>query len=107
MLQQFLTTPPEIQQLILIAVTVLVSFVILQIAAVPSLKWLADYLGANKTAIVTWAVALIVQFIDVQLTGIPAQWEPVALAVGQLIVAVAAALGLFNYLSYRGVRGLK
>ena len=107
MLQQFLTTPPEIQQLIVIGVTLFLSFVILQIAAVPSLKWLADYLGQNKAAIVTWAVALIVQFIDAQLTGVPAQWEPVAVALFQVVVAVAAALGIFNYLSNRGVRGLK
>ena len=106
MLQSFLTTPPEIQSLIVIAVTIAFSFIVLQIASVPQLKWLADYLGQNKAAIVTWAVGLIVSFIDAQLLNVPLSWEPVAVLIGQLIVAVFAVLGFFKFLANRGIRSL-
>ena len=107
MFQSFVSTSPDIQALITIGVTFLVSFLLLKLIDVPALKWLADYLGQYKTQIVTWAVGLIVSFLDGWLVKIPLQWEPVAVLVMQLIVAVAAVFGVFGFLSNRGVRGLK
>lgn len=107
MINGFVQTSPEIQALITFAVTALVSFIVLKLVDFPALKWLGEYLGQNKAAIVTWAVGLIVSFIDAQLLNVPLAWEPVAVLIGQLIVAVAAVFGVFGFLSNRGVRGLK
>lgn len=107
MIQSFIQTPADIQALITVGVTFVVSFLLLKLVDVPALKWLADYLGQYKVQIVTWAVGLIVAALDGLLTQIPLAWEPVTVIVFQLIVAVAAVFGVFDFLSKRGVRGLK
>jgi uncharacterized protein YacL len=107
MLAQFVSTPPDIQALITIGVTFVVSFLLLKLLEVPALKWLADYLGQYKTQIVTWAVGLIVAALDGVLLNVPLAWEPVVVIAFQLIVAVAAVFGVFGFLSNRGVSGLR
>ena len=107
MLANFVQTSPEVQALIAVGVTFVVSFLLLQLANIPALKWLADYLGQYKVQVVTWVVGIIVSFIDSQLVNVPLAFEPVALLVMQLIVAVAAAFGVFGFLANRGVKGLR
>lgn len=104
MFQYFVSTPPDVQALITVGVTFLVSFLLLQLANVPALKWLADYLGQNKVQIVTWAVGLLVAAMDGALTNVPLAWEPVVVIAFQLIVAVFAALGVFGSLAKRGYK---
>lgn len=106
MIQGFVQTSPDIQALITFAVTALFSFLLLQLVSIPALKWLADYLGQFKTQIVVWVVGLVVSLLDGVLLNVPLAWEPVAVIVMQLIVAVAAVFGIFGFLSRRGVRGL-
>jgi uncharacterized protein YacL len=107
MLQQFVSTPADIQALIAVGVTFLFSFLLLQLMNIPALKWLADYLGQYKVQIVTWFVGLVVSLLDGLLLNVPLAWEPVVVIVFQLIVAVAAVFGVFGFLANRGVRGLK
>ena len=105
MLQAFVQLPQELQALISVLVTLVVSYLLVQIANV--LPWLSDYLGKYKTEIIVWLTGLIVSLIQGWLNLIPAEWEPVAVLVGQLIVAVFAVLGFFNFLAKRGVRSLR
>ncbi len=107
MIQNFIQTPADIQALIAVAVTFVVSFLLLKLVEVPALKWLADYLGQYKVQIVTWATGILVALIDGVLLNVPVAWEPVLVIVFQLIVAVAAVFGVFGFLSNRGVKGLK
>lgn len=104
MFQYFVSLPPDIQMLITIGVTFLVSFLLLQLANVPALKWLAEYLGQNKVQIVTWAVGLIVAALDGLLVKVPLAWEPVVIIAFQLVAAVFAALGVFAVLAKRGYK---
>jgi len=93
MLQGFVEVSPALQNLILLGVTALVSFLLLQIAA--ALPWLADYLGQYKDGIIVWIVGLLVQLLNAQLQKIPATWDEVVSLVMQLIVTVAAVLLAF------------
>ena len=101
-MQGFVEVSPELQNLILWGVTLLVSFLLLQLAnAVP---WLAEYLGQYKTGIVTWVVGVIVQLLNAQLQNIPASWDVVVSLVMQLIVTVAGVLLAFA--GWRKVKGV-
>ena len=104
MFQSFVQLPAELQALIGVLVTFVISFLLVQIANV--LPWLSDYLGQYKNEIIVWLTGLVVSIIQGWLNLIPAQWEPVAVLVGQLIVAVFAVLGFFKFLANRGVRGI-
>jgi uncharacterized protein YacL len=105
MFQAFVQFPPELQALIGVLVTFVISFLLVQIANV--IPWLSEYLGQYKQQIIVWLTGLIVSLIQGWLNLIPAQWEPVAILVGQLIVAVFAVLGFFKFLANRGVRSLR
>ena len=104
MLTTFVQLPGEIQALISVVVTLVVSFLLLQVATV----WpaLAKYLGAYKNEIIVWGTGLVVSLVQGWLNLVPAAWEPVAILVGQLIVAVFAVLGFFKFLANRGVKSL-
>jgi len=107
-MQSFLVQlDPKLQELIVLGLTALVTFLLLQLAAVPSLKWLADYLGEYKVSIVTWGAGLIFNLLQNVLNKIPESWDSVLLLVMQLIVEVAAVLLAFAALRKAGVRGLK
>jgi uncharacterized protein YacL len=107
MIQSFIQTPADVQALIAVALTFVFSFLLLKLVDVPALKWLADYLGQYKVQIVTWLTGIVVSLIDGALLNVPLAWEPVAVIVFQLVVAVAAVFGVFGFLANRGVRGLK
>lgn len=107
MLESFIQTPADVQALIAVAVTFVVSFLLLKLVEIPALKWSADYLGKYKTQIVTWATGIVVALIDSALLNVPLEWERVAIIVFQLIVAVAAAFGVFGFLARRGVKALQ
>lgn len=109
MIENFVQTPPEIQSLIAVGVTALFSFLVLWLGNtnIPVFKQLAEYLGQYKVQIVTWAVGLIVTFLDARLLSIPATWDNVLTIAFQLIVAVFAVLYGFALLAKRGVRSLR
>jgi hypothetical protein len=94
---------PKLQQLIALAVTALVSFLILQVAK--SYPWLGDYLGDHKVAIVTWLTGIIVQILQAQLDKVPATWNTVLTLVMQLIVSIAVIFVGFAFYAKHEVRG--
>lgn len=96
---------PNLQALITLVVTALVSFLILKLAAL--YPPLADYIGQYKAGIVTWLSGLVFNLLQAQLDKIPATWDNVAALVMKLIVEVAVVLGFFSYLHSRGVKGLR
>lgn len=99
-MQQFVPVSPELESLILIGVTALVSFLLLQLAALS--PTLAEYLGQYKVGIIAWLVGLVVQLLNAQLNQIPMEWDAVVSLVMQLIVSVAAVL-----LAFAGYRKVK
>jgi hypothetical protein len=99
----FVQLNPGLQELIVIGITALVSFLLLQLAALSPA--LADYIGQYKTGIVVWLSGLVFQLLQNQLNNVPANWEAVAGLVMQLIVAVAAVLLGFAGLRRAQVRG--
>lgn len=98
---------PKLQEFIALAVTFVVTFLILQVSkAVP---WLGEYLGQYKVGIVTWLTALVVQLIQAGLDKIPMQWDAVVSLVMQLIVQVIVVLlGMAAYrrLQWKGHKAL-
>ena len=105
LLQSFVQTSPELQALIALGVTAVVSFLLIQLTNL--YPPLAEYLGQYKVQIITWLTGLVVSLIDSQLLNVPLLWEPVAVIVMQLIVAVFAVLYAFRLLANRGVKSLK
>ena len=103
LVNSFVQLTPAFQELIIWIVTALVSFLLLQLAALS--QPLADYIGQYKTGIVVWLSGLVFQLIQNQLNNVPANWETVAGLVMQLIVAVAAVLLGFAGLRRAKVRG--
>ena len=99
----FVQLNPALQELIVIGLTALVSFLLLQLAAIA--PGLAEYIGQYKTGIVTWLAGLVFQLLQNVLNGVPADWEAVAGLVMQLIVAVAVVLLGFAGLRRAKVRG--
>jgi hypothetical protein len=99
----FVQLNPGLQELIVIGITALVSFLLLQLAALSPA--LAAYIGQYKAGIVVWLSGLVFQLIQNQLNNVPANWETVAGLVMQLIVAVAAVLLGFAGLRRAQVRG--
>jgi len=105
MITNFIALPNELQALVVVGVTMVVSFLLVQVAAL----WpaLGNYLGAYKQEIIVWATGIVVSLVQGWLDKIPVAWEPVAILVFQLIVAVFAVLGFFKFLANRGVKSLK
>lgn len=93
----FVQLDPRLQELIALLVTAVVSFLILQLAAI--VPALSEYLGQYKAGIVVWLTGLVTQLVQAQLDKIPASWESVAIVVMQLIVEVAIVL--FSFFLYR------
>lgn len=81
---------PALQNLIALAVTALVSFLLLQLTN--TLPWLAEYLGQYKVGIVTWLTALVIQLVQAGLDQIPMEWDAVASVAMKLIVEVVVVL---------------
>ena len=102
MFQGFVGVSPALQEVVSILLTLLFSYLLLQLAA--AVPWLAEYLGQYKVGIVTWLVGLIVQLLNAQLQKIPATWDEVVALVMQLIVAVVTVLLAFA--GWRKVKGL-
>jgi hypothetical protein len=105
MLTNFIALPNELQALIGVGITLVVSFLLVQVANV----WpaLGKYLGNYKQEIIVWFSGIVFTLIQGWLDQIPAAWEPVAILVFQLIVAVFAVLGFFKFLANRGVKSLQ
>lgn len=91
--QSFVQLDPKLQEVIVWALTLAVAYLILQITQIA--PWLGEYLGQNKTAIVTWLSGLVFQLLQNALDQVPTNWESVASLVMQLIVAVIIAFGVF------------
>ena len=105
-MQSFLVQlDPGLQNLIVFGLTALVSFLVLQLAAV--YPPLAEYIGQYKAGIVTWLSGLVFNLLQNMLNQVPESWDAVAGLVMRLIVEVAAVLLGFALLRNRGVRGLK
>lgn len=105
-MQSFLVQlDPGLQNLIVVGLTALVSFLLLQLSAV--YPPLADYIGQYKVGIVTWLSGLVFNLLQNYLNQIPESWDAVAALVMRLIVEVAAVLLGFALLRARGFkRGL-
>jgi len=104
-MQSFVVLDPDIQNLIVFGLTALVSFLLLQLAAI--YPPLADYIGQYKAGIVTWLAGLVFNLLQNYLNQIPESWDAVAALVMRLIVEVAAVLLGFALLRKRGVRNLQ
>ena len=101
--QTFVQLPDPAQAAIFAAATFVLGFVITQISAV--VPWLASFLGQYKTEIsmaVSGAIVTVVQYV---LNTIPVQYDNIVSLVIQLVLAVLAALVLFNFLAKKNVKG--
>lgn len=96
---------PNIQNLIALGVTLVVSFLLLQLAALS--PTLAEYIGQYKVGIVTWATGLLVQLIQAQLNQVPVEWDGVLVIAMKLIVEVAVVLGVFALARKTKVKGYR
>lgn len=101
----FVQLDPRLQEFIALALTFVVGFLLLKLAALSPA--LAEYLGQYKVGIVTWLTGLVVNLIQNALNRIPETWDNVAALVMQLIVEVAVVLFGFSLLRKRGVKGLQ
>jgi hypothetical protein len=104
----FVQLDPRLQELLALLVTAVVSFLILQLAAV--VPALAEYLGQYKVGIVTWLTGLAVQLVQAQLDRIPVAWESVAVLVMKLIAEVAVVLlgfALYRRAQVKGYQALQ
>jgi hypothetical protein len=105
-MQSFLVQlDPGLQNLIVLGLTALVSFLLLQLAAL--YPPLADYIGQYKAGIVTWLSGLVFNLLQNMLNQVPESWDAVAALVMRLIVEVAAVLLGFALLRRNGVKNLK
>jgi hypothetical protein len=103
----FVQLDPRLQGLFTLGFTAVVSFLILQLAAISPV--LAEYIGQYKVGIVTWLTGLAVQLVQAQLDKIPVTWETVATVAMQLIVEVALVLlsfALWRRVQFKGHRAL-
>ncbi len=101
--QTFIQLPDPAQAAIFAAVTFVLGFVITQIgSAVP---WLASFLGQYKAEISMAVSGAIVTVVQNVLNTIPVQYDDIVSLVIQLVLAVLTALGLFNFLAKKNVRG--
>ena len=96
---------PDLQALIVFGLTALVSYILLQLAAV--VPWLAEYLGQYKAGIVTWLAGLIFNLLQNALNQVPQTWDTVLALVMRIIVEVAAVLLAFAALRKRGAKALQ
>lgn len=107
LVQTFVPLDPALQQFILLGVTAVVSFLLLQLASY--LPWLADYLGQYKAGIITWLTGLIVQLANAGLNQIPASWDEVVKLAMQLlaqVIAILIAFALWRKAKLRGSAAL-
>lgn len=95
---------PGIQALIVTGLTALVSFLLLQLAAL--YPPLAEYIGQYKAGIVTWLSGLVFNLLQNWLNQVPQEWDNVAALVMRLVVEVAAVLLAFSFLRRKGVKNL-
>lgn len=103
LLQTFVQLPDPAQAAIFAAVTFVLGFIINQISiAVP---WLASFLGQYKAEISMAVSGAIVTLVQNVLNTIPVQYDDIVSLVIQLVLAVLAALGLFNFLAKKNVKG--
>ena len=96
----FVQLDPALQEFVGLAVLFVVSYLILQLAAI--FPALAGYLGQYKTGIVVWLTGVAVQLIQAQLDRIPANWDEVVFIAQKLIVEVILVL-----LGFAGLRAIK
>ena len=90
MLAYFVQLDPQLQNYVALAFTFVVSYLILQLAAISPM--LAEYLGQYKVGIVTWLTGLAVQLLQAQLNQIPATWDTVVIVAQRLLVEVLVVL---------------
>lgn len=99
----FVVLDPKIQELIALGVTALVSFLLLQLAAL--FPALAAYLGQYKVGIITFLTGVVVQLVQAQLDKIPATYDSIVLIVMQLIIEVAIVLLGFSLYRKKQLKG--
>lgn len=105
MIQAFLQLPDPLQAAIVALVTFVVGFVFTQVSnAVP---WLGAFLGQYKVEISMAISGALVTLAQNLLNAIPTQYDNIVSLVLQLLIAVLAALGLFNFLAKSNVKGFR
>lgn len=88
----FVQLDPRLQELIVLGLTALVTYLLVALSNVPALKWLADYLGQYKAGIVTWLAGLVFNLLQNVLNRVPESWDTVLSLAMQLIVEVVLVL---------------
>jgi hypothetical protein len=101
----FVQLDPALQVFVELAVTLVVSFLTLQVAAV--FPALAEYLGQYKASIVLWGVGIAVQLIQAQLNKIPFEWDSVAFLAMKLLAEVLVVLFGFAAVRTRQLKGYR
>lgn len=99
---------PELVDWIGVGATVLVGFVLVQLARVPFLARLIEYFKIEQYTLVisAWLAGVIVQFVQTRvLDQIPQELDSVVALIMRLAVAIIVTLYGFRRLADRGVRG--
>lgn len=105
MIQSFVQLPDPLQAAIFALVTFVVGFVFTQLSnAIP---WLGSFFGQYKVEISMAISGALVTLVQNLLNAIPAQYDNVVSLALQLLIAVLASLGLFNFLTKKNVRGFR
>lgn len=99
----FVQLNPALQPFIELGITLVFSFLVLQVAKV--IPALSEYLGQYKVAIVTWLTGIAVQLLQSVLNKIPLNWEEVAFAAQKLFVEVLLVLFAFAAIRHFKVKG--
>jgi hypothetical protein len=105
MFELFVQLDPSLQVFVELAVTFVVSFLFLQLAALSPA--LAEYLGQYKAGIAVWLTGVAIQLVQAQLNRIPANWDEVAFLAMKLLAEVLVVLIGFSQLRKAGYRGLQ
>jgi hypothetical protein len=103
MIASFVQLDPALQEGIALVVTFVVSYLLLQLAALSPI--LAAYLGQYKVGIIVWVTGLAVQLIQAELNKIPANWDEVVFLVMKLLAEVLLVLFGFAAIRSKKVKG--
>lgn len=105
MVQTFVQLPDPLQAAIFALVTFVVGFVLTQISS--KVPWLGSFFGQYKVEISMAISGALVTLAQNLLNAIPAQYDDIVSLFLQLLIAVLASLGLFNFLAKRNVKGFR
>jgi hypothetical protein len=105
MVQTFVQLPNPLQSAIFALVTFVFGFVVTQITN--TVPWLGSFFGQYKVEISMAISGALVALAQNLLNAIPSQYDNVVSIALQLLIAVLASLGLFNFLAKRNVKGFR